>query len=176
MKSLNSIYAENYSEVYSYVNWKLRNVHNAEEVTNDVFLRVNKYLKNFDSEKSSFKTWLRTLTNTTIIDFVRTNHSDKYINVSDFADSETGKEVFQFTAKNDASAKIENEELKKSIMKGFRSLKSNYRQIAVLFFIKDKQYDEIAEICDIPIGSVKGMIHRIREKLQAELKQQYAEI
>jgi DNA-directed RNA polymerase specialized sigma24 family protein len=39
--------------------------------------------------------------------------------------------------------------------------------------LRQKQYDEIAETLNIPIGSVKGMIFRVREMLQSQLKPVY---
>ncbi len=60
-------------------------------------------------------------------------------------------------------------ELKKRINRAFNTLKPNYKRIAELFFLDGKKYHEIAEICQIPMGSVKGMINRARTLLQMEL-------
>ena len=68
---------------------------------------------------------------------------------------------------------MDNVDKSEKIVKAFENLKPNYRKIAELYFIEDKQYNEIADICNIPLGTVKGMISRCREMLQSELKDVY---
>jgi RNA polymerase sigma-70 factor, ECF subfamily len=173
--NFNEIYKAERSNVINYINWKLNNMADAEEVANDVFVKVNKHLNSFDASKSTFSSWLRTITNRCIIDFYRTDHTDHYSNVSDFVNSETGDETFQFVSSQNSEAdfNLENSELSAKLLKSFRTLKPKYRKIALLYFVREKQYEEIAEICNVPMGTVKGMISRCREMLQAELKGLY---
>jgi RNA polymerase sigma-70 factor (ECF subfamily) len=174
-----AMYNENYTIVLNYINSKIHNLEVAQEITNDVFIRVNKHLVNFNPELSSFKTWVRTITNNCIIGFYRQNkNAGLKVNVSNFVDDE-GKEFFQFVDESNGSysdSNLDNVELSESILKAFRTLKPNYRKIAVLFFLRQKQYDEIAEICNVPIGTVKGMIARSREMLQGNLKNEYSNL
>ena len=64
---------------------------------------------------------------------------------------------------------MESNELNIGINNAFANLKPKYKRIAELYFLEDKQYNEIAEICNVPMGTVKGMISRCREMLQSEL-------
>jgi RNA polymerase sigma-70 factor (ECF subfamily) len=179
-KEFNQMYLDNKNEIFNYVNWKLRNVHDSEDLTATIFTKAHRliYAKNsdhkFNSAKSDIKTWLRTIANCAIIDFYRTDHSDKYLAVSDFVNAE-GNEVFQFMASKTENAdfNIENDVLKARLKKAFSTLKPKYRRIAILYFLNDRDYSKIAEMCNVPMGTVKGMINRVREMLQTELADLY---
>jgi len=56
------------------------------------------------------------------------------------------------------------------------TLKPKYQRIAELYFLQDKPYNEVAELLEIPLGTVKGMINRVRTMLQAELKPAYQNV
>lgn len=180
------IYKKYYANELNYINMRISNLHNAEEIANDVFIKIDRLNKSsntaYDSKKlgyrgktTSLSTWIRTITNSLIIDFFRTDHSKRYQNVSDFVNTETGIEKFQFVdnENNEVDKIMENAELSAIMLNAFRVLKPKYRKIAVLYFLRDKQYNEISELCNVPMGTVKGMINRIREMLQIELKDVY---
>jgi len=164
----NRMYADNKESVFNYINWKINNIHNAEDLTIEVFRKAHKTY-DVNKVKGELSTWLRTICNTVIIDFFRTDHSDKYQAVSDFVNAE-GDETFQFASDSSADTNMLNDELRAKLAGAFRSLKPKYRKIAMLYFVKEKKYDEIAEMCNVPMGTVKGMINRSREMLQAQLQ------
>jgi len=172
----NQMYLDNKTEIFNYVNWKLQNIHDSEDLTAKIFTKAHRliYAKNadhkFNPAKSDIKTWLRTIANSAIIDFYRTDHSDQYQAVSDFVNAE-GDETFQFTASKTENAdfNLENDVLKARLKKAFDTLKPKYKRIAILYFLNDRDYSKIAEMCNVPMGTVKGMINRIREMLQTEL-------
>jgi len=180
-KEFNKVYLENKEEILSYINWKINNFHNAEDLTAKVFSKAYRLINSediryrFNYAKSDIKTWLITIANCAIIDFYRTNKRRNSQCVSDIVNSETGEEIFQFFAsrKENSDFNIENLELKNRINKAFATLKPKYKRIAILYFLNDRDYKGIAEICDVPLNTVKVMIMRIREKLQVELKDLY---
>jgi RNA polymerase sigma-70 factor (ECF subfamily) len=176
MKNFNQIYAENYTKILNYVTWKLNNYHDAEDVTSIAFTKVSQKLSTFDSEKGCFNTWLYTVVNNCILDHLRSEAQRKAntLHVSNFVDSETGNEFIQIVDNNSriGDAEMENRELHQKLAKSFRSLKPRYKSIAYLYFLKERPYNEIAELCNVPMGTVKGMISRVREMLQTELQKQ----
>jgi len=180
-KEFNEVFINCREEIFNYINWKINNFHNAEDLTVEVFTKAHRLIYTndlryrFDSDRSNIKTWLRTIANCAIIDFYRTNKRRNSQCVSDIVNSETGEEIFQFFAsrKENSDFNIENLELKNRINKAFATLKPKYKRIAILYFLNDRDYKGIAEICDVPLNTVKVMIMRIREKLQVELKDLY---
>jgi len=176
MKNFNQIYSENYTKILNYVTWKIGNFHDAEDITSNVFMKVSQNLDNFNPDKSSFNTWLHTIANNSIIDFIRSeaNRKANTLHVSNFVDSETGKEYIELpdNSNNNSKDSIETKELRRKLAMAFRSLKPQYRKIAVLFFLQELEYKEIAKIANVPMGTVKGVISRARIMLQQELKTQ----
>ena len=172
-KAVEPIYRKYYQQVFNYVKHVIKHHHEAEDVVVDVFAKImNLYGKpetRFDAEKSALTSWVRTVTNSVILDYFKTNHQDRYKAVSTFVDGD-GQATFQFHDFSETPQKLmENDELHDSLLKAFRGLKPKYRKIATLYFIREYEYTEISEMLDVPMGTVKGMISRARTKLQKEL-------
>ena len=168
MRNFEEVYVKHQNDVKRYIFSKVKNIQTAEDITADTFIKVLKHLPEYNSSKSQLITWLFNIANNTLIDYYRTSHRDKWFNVDNFV-SKTGRELFQIPDKRYIYT-VENRELREKIRQSFRKLNPNHKNIAYLYFLRHKQYDEIALICQIPLGSVKGMLSRIREKLQAEIK------
>lgn len=158
--SLTEIYNMYHKDILGYVTYAMKGNTAAGEVTNDTFIKSNNY--EYDSEKANMRTWLRKIANGCIADYYRKNDTSLTTNVSDFQD-ENGNEfyVISDTVKTDSG--VENAELLAKLTKVITTLNKLQQQIADLFLIKDLSQVEIAEICNIPINSVKGNITRIRE-------------
>jgi len=173
--TIESLYKQYRGEIYNFIFNKLHNTENSEELCNDVFIKAMEKMYQYDSEKSQLKTWLYTIARNIVIDFYRKDQQDLHINVSEFNDVETGKEVFQFADSQTTDSIMDNAELLTNVQKAIAGLKPKYQKVADLYFIADKPYNEIAELLELPLGSVKGMVNRIRAMLssQAELKYQY---
>ena len=173
------IYKENYASILNYVSMKVKDKLIAEDITADVFLKVCTKLKTFNPDyvsekgnKTSFNTWLHTIANNCIIDKFRKDAKENVQNVGEFVNAETGKETFQFVSHEDSEANynIENLELKKAIYAAIDKLKPAYRNIAILHFINELNYNEVVKATNIPLNTVKVMIFKVRERLQTELK------
>lgn len=177
-KFFGEIYKQNYANTLNYISFKVRDLLLVEEIASDVFLKAMAYIPTFNGEMSKASTWLRNIANTTIVDSMRGlkgNHANKMVAVSEFVNDE-GKEVFQFLAPEETNQLAETNEFSSRVAIAFRGLNPKYRKVAILFFLRDKEYSDIAKICEIPMGSVKGMISRIRERLQTELKGEMAHL
>lgn len=170
--TIENLYNRYHNDILNYINFSIRNLHIAEELTNDTFVKANNALNTYNSDLSAIYSWLRNIARNTIIDFMRSKYSHnkaKEQNVSDYTD-ENGNELFSFVSDNDTCSKLESKELLKTIKFAFANLKPKYQRIAELYFIQECSYVEISEICQIPLGSVKGMISRSREMLQSQLQ------
>ena len=169
------LYKLYYGAIFNFIFLKLHNTEVCEELTNDVFIKANSNMHLYNSDKSGISTWLHNIAKNLVIDYYRADNSDKYINVSQFNDAETGKEIFQFADSQTTDSIMDNKELLENVQKAMSKLKPKYQKVAELHFIADKPYNEIAELLEMPLGSVKGMVNRIKSMLtsQAELKYQY---
>jgi RNA polymerase sigma factor (sigma-70 family) len=61
---------------------------------------------------------------------------------------------------------IERRDLSENIKRLIKKLPENYRTVLTLFYLQQVKYEEIAEIMDIPLGTVKTYIHRARLRLR----------
>jgi len=180
MTTVERAYNECHAEIYAQALQAVRNPENAEDIRSAVYEKLHKLPSSAyrDDRSTEFASWVYTITNSVIIDFFRTEgrKQGRLQVVTDFADqSDENKSYFFFDAhrSQDADQQVLNAELQKTIAKAFRSLKPHYRKIAVLFYLREKSYQEISEILDIPMGSVKGMLSRAKTKLQDTLEGVY---
>jgi RNA polymerase sigma-70 factor (ECF subfamily) len=172
----NQVYTKQFNRVLQHVNYKTNHSIHAEDITAETFNKAYHYITHekpeyrFNPEKSDINTWLFTIANRIIIDYFRkySKENASTMKVNDFVD-EDGKEFIEFVG-TDGNEASDNRELKEAILKAFASLKPKYRRIANLYFMHDKKYTEIAEICNVPLNTVKVMVMRCREMLQAQLQ------
>lgn len=177
--NITAVYNLFYNQVKYFIHGKVKDEMTAEDLTADTFLKAQRFIDKYDS-KYQFTTWLYNIANNRVIDYWRTQNAKfgKNVNVDGYVDEE-GHELFQFEADNNVQDSIESKESVNIILSGIQSLKPKYQRIAELYFIQEKEYNEIAEICEIPLGTVKGMVFRCREMLQSlsaieNLKSEYA--
>ena len=169
MPTIEELYKLYYKPVLNFIIQKIHNIEVAEELVNDTFIKACQNMDKFNPEKSNISTWLHTIAKNLIIDFYRKDESDKVINVSNFVD-ESGNEFMQIEDTNNKNESLENKELLEAVHKAMSQLKPKYQKIAQMFFIEDQPYPEIAEALQMPVGSVKGMVFRIKAMLRGELQ------
>lgn len=165
----NQIYAKHFNVILNYLKYKVSCVEDAEDICIETFVKACRYMDSYDENQSKVSTWLHNIANSCIVSYYRSSvYTDKETCVSDIVDSE-GRQTFVFKSDVEISDTVESKEFQHKVAKAFRSLKPKYRKIATLYFLREKEYKEIAEICQVPMGTVKGMISRCRAMLQMEL-------
>jgi len=165
--NFNQIYNKHYNDVFNLIKFKINNkVEVAEELTNDVFLRVSKHLNDFDSSKSKLNTWLFTIANNIVIDYYR-NNSIQIKAVS--SDLIKGLDIVNNNHNDNVMNVINGEEIKKNVNIAINRLSGVYKIIAKQYFLNELSYEEISEQNEIPLGTIKAYIHRIREILKENL-------
>lgn len=174
MVDFHHIYNEHYNQILNFVNSKIGyKTEIAEEITQDVFVSASKHLDSYDVYRAKITTWLFTITNRKIIDYYRSvehNQKDSKVNISDYT-KDNGAESFEFISEhNEADAMVEGNELRDSIMNAFNDLKPKQKRIAELALLEQKSYNEIVDILDIPLSTVKVTLMRAKEKLQTILE------
>lgn len=153
--------------VYTNAFFIMRNAHDAEDISQEVFVKVFLSLKSFRG-LSSFKTWLRKLVVNTCIDKLRikSKTADKKVSLDNFTD---GYEmVFAHLGHNLENNVINREKLKKVLIE-IVNLEENYRVPLILRDLQDYSYREIARLTKKPLGTVKTNIHRARKIIQEKI-------
>jgi RNA polymerase sigma-70 factor (ECF subfamily) len=170
MYNITEIYKKYFDKTYEYVFSKVKNKIICEELTNDIFIKIYKHLDNYNEEKSkgNFEVWLYEITNNTIIDHYRRK---KIVN-EEFNDAN----VHQYCNSDDDycfTYNMELNEINNSIINEIKDLPKSKVKIAKLYFIQELSYEEISEALNIPLGTVKGTLYRVREDLKYILKHKY---
>ncbi|NRB52234.1 MAG: sigma-70 family RNA polymerase sigma factor [Saprospiraceae bacterium] len=138
----------------------------AEEASQDVFIKVYKTLGSFE-QKSKFSTWLYTVAYRTALDKVRTR---KKGNIS--IDQEDSYLQIPDKENRGAEQMINTELLKTQLLKAIRQLKPQDAAVVTLFYLKEKSIKEIVEITGLTTTNVKTKLHRTRETLKKHLQKQ----
>ncbi|MCB0720689.1 MAG: sigma-70 family RNA polymerase sigma factor [Ignavibacteriae bacterium] len=143
----------------------------AEDLAQDTFLKLYRS-KHLYKEIAKFSTWFYTIAINIAKTNLRKKSRQKAISISDF-DPENEKD-FDLPAdvispEDSANASIENYYIQKAI----NSLGEKFKEVIVLRDIQDMEYEEIAQITGLPLGTVKSRINRGRERLKELLSDIY---
>jgi RNA polymerase sigma-70 factor (ECF subfamily) len=166
-----------WDRIYSMVNQLLRNSEDAEEVTQDAFIRAHRGLVNFRGD-SAFSTWLFQIAT----NLARNRYwywwrrkKDKSVSLDAplRSDSETTLgEVIAAEVETPDDITV-NREFVTRIASGMERLGAKHREILILRNVKNQTYEEIAGILGISVGTVKSRIARARESLRAKLGEDF---
>jgi RNA polymerase sigma-70 factor (ECF subfamily) len=143
----------------------------AEDLAQDTFLKLYRS-KHLYKEIAKFSTWLYTIAVNIAKTELRKKSRYNTISISDF-DPENDKDFDiqsgDISPEDIANASIENYYIQKAI----GMLEEHYREALILRDIQELEYDEIAKIINVPLGTVKSRINRAREKLKTILEEIY---
>jgi RNA polymerase sigma-70 factor (ECF subfamily) len=148
----------------------VKNREDAEEVSQDVFIKAYKYLADFRGA-SKFSTWLYTIVNNTCISFLR----KKKLDIRSLDD----ENVFSRADNIDSGMRAnEVEQKSKSAMisKAIKMLSPDDARIITLFYKGEQTLDEIARIMGLEVNTTKVRLHRARLKLKEKMETHFAEV
>jgi RNA polymerase sigma-70 factor, ECF subfamily len=130
----------------------------ADDLAQEVFLRAYRGLWGFEG-RSSFGTWLYRISYNAYL-----NHSTrvrKWSSLPTAYDAET--------AAPDDALSPPRADLRRDLEAAVATLPQRYRGVVVLYYLQDLSYPEIAEILDVPLGTVKTHLHRAKRLLRSRL-------
>ncbi len=134
-----------------------KNKEDAEDVSQEVFIKIFRYLPSFKFE-SSFKTFIYRVTVNTALDFLRKNK---------VAHEEISENIE--SAEPGIESKIIVKEREKAVENAISELSEELRDAVVLREYDGLSYAEIAEVLEVKVGTIKSRILRGREKIREKL-------
>ena len=149
--------------ITNYVYRMLNNYDAALDVTQEIFIKVYNSMARYSSEYK-FSTWLYKISHNAAIDYLRRNSNHAQ---SLEIENEDGTYQVQFESKR-LSPEQERElsEWREEIDVVVKRLPSGYRELILLRHANDLSYDEIADITNLPLGTVKNRLFRAREMMR----------
>jgi RNA polymerase sigma-70 factor (ECF subfamily) len=142
-------------------------VDDANDMTQEVFLRVFRSLHTYQPSAGAFRTWLVRLTRNLLIDHYRRTKKDQALSPLDDS-SHHLKQTQGLGARADGLAT--SREASDLIQKGLQQLSPELREAVILRDIQGLEYREIAEALGVPSGTVKSRINRGRVELAQRLR------
>jgi RNA polymerase sigma-70 factor (ECF subfamily) len=155
--------------VFNVIFRMVRNKQEAEDLTQETFIKAYNSINSFN-ETYAFSTWLFKIATNHCIDFFRkrkliTHSLDEPIKYKD----EEIKHEYP-TEEPTADKEMVASEKSRIIRQAINKLPEKYRMAIILRHHEEKSYEEIAQILDLPLGTVKARIFRAREMLKKYLK------
>lgn len=155
-----------YEKLVSYMVFRIIQQHeDAQDVCQDVFLKIFKDLKSYRGE-SKLSTWIASVAYKTSVNHLRKLKRSRLVNFDDlriFENSSFHRET--------PEKELADEEMKVTIRKMLMELPVNYRTVITLYHLEEFTYPEISSITGMPEGTVKNYIFRARKLLYEKLKQ-----
>jgi RNA polymerase sigma-70 factor (ECF subfamily) len=156
------------NKIYSYIARMVGSDQDAEDLTQEVFIRMYTSLGSFRSQ-SSLNTWLFRIAGNICIDHYR--RSKKHQNVAYSLDEPLdGEESSQTRELPDSTYEpfrvLEQGEMSGQIEAALAKLPEKLRAVVILHDVEGLQYDEIATIVDCPLGTVKSRLFNARVQLR----------
>ena len=141
----------------------------AEDLTQDVFLKVYRNLSSFDTAKGSFQTWITTMTRNLLVDHFRRTRLERATDSIDasFDGEDDGPTVADrlMDTRPTQEHHVAGMELKVRIQQALAELSPELREAVILRDLEDMDYKDIAQVLRIPEGTVKSRISRGRGEL-----------
>lgn len=139
----------------------------AEDIVQETFLRAFRKRKEYRAI-ANFSTWLFTIAGNLAKSELRRRKRWRMFSLERDEETDTGMDLPDESARPDKVAESSIADVQ--IQQAIASLPDNYRQVILLRDVQGMSYQEISEIVDCPVGTVKSRVNRARLKLQQKLK------
>lgn len=152
----------------------------AEEVTQEVFIKIYRTLSSYDSAKGAFTTWITTVTRNLLVDNYRRNKMER---LSDSMDAPTGSDEDGLTLGEQIAddgpsqdEQMSTKQTQKMVQQALLKVSPDLREALILRDLHDLDYKEIATALRVPEGTVKSRINRGRTELARILQRNYKQV
>jgi RNA polymerase sigma-70 factor (ECF subfamily) len=151
----------------------------AEDLTQEVFIKMYRTLTTYDHTKGAFATWVTTITRNLLVDHFRKGKQQRLTDSID-ATSEHEDAVPLSEQIQDQSAapdaRVRSREVGETVHAALGKLSPELREAVILRDLQDMDYREIATVLKVPEGTVKSRINRGRAELARLLQRTYKQV
>ncbi len=152
----------------------------AQDLTQEVFIKMYGSLKSYDVQRAAFMTWVTTITRNLLVDYFRKSKQERMTDSLDAAPSEHEDAMPLSERIPDKSlppdARVQSRETKEAVHRALQKLSPDLREAVILRDLQDMDYREIATVLRVPEGTVKSRINRGRAELARLLQRTYRQV
>lgn len=152
----------------------------AEDLTQDAFIKMYRTLSSYDPSKGAFVTWITTITRNLLVDHFRKTKQDRQTDsldapVSAQEDAQPlSEQIHDQSAPPDSH--VRSRELGETVHAALAKLSPELREAVILRDLQDFDYKDIANVLKVPEGTVKSRINRGRAELARLLQRTYRQV
>ena len=152
----------------------------AEDLTQEVFIKMYKTLSSYDVERGAFMTWVTTITRNLLVDHFRKTKQDRMTDSMDAGASAEEDSLTLADQLEDGGLRPDDaqrqRQVREMVHKGLQKLSPELREALILRDLQDMDYREIAVALKLPEGTVKSRINRGRAELARLLSRTYKQV
>jgi len=152
----------------------------AQDLTQEVFIKMYRTLESYDVGRGAFMTWVTTMTRNLLVDHFRKTKQDRVTDSLDAGSSEHEDSMPLSDHIQDRSqppdARVESRETGETVHRALQRLSPELREAVILRDLQDLDYREIAAVLKVPEGTVKSRINRGRAELARLLQRTYKQV
>ena len=152
----------------------------ADDLAQEVFIKMYRTLNTYDVERGAFMTWVTTVTRNLLVDHFRKTRQDRVTDSLDATPSEhedalpIGERIPDKGPGPDTN--VQSREAKEAVQEALQRLSPELREAVILRDLQDMDYKEIATVLRVPEGTVKSRINRGRAELARLLQRTYRQV
>jgi RNA polymerase sigma-70 factor, ECF subfamily len=152
----------------------------ADDLTQEVFIKMYRTLNSYDVERGAFMTWVTTVTRNLLVDHFRKTRQERVTDSLDTPQSEQddamplGERIPDKGPSPDT--RVQSREAKEAVHLALQRLSPELREAVILRDLQDMDYREIATVLRVPEGTVKSRINRGRAELARLLQRTYRQV
>ncbi|MFZ0908268.1 MAG: sigma-70 family RNA polymerase sigma factor [Candidatus Acidiferrales bacterium] len=144
------------------------NSHEAEDLSQEVFLKIYRSMASYRSAAGGFPTWLTSVTRNLLVDHYRRTKRDR---LTDSIEDEMPRLEEKHSSTRTPFKQLADSELSDQIQHALSRLSPELREAVILRDLQGLEYNEIQEVLSVPEGTVKSRINRGRIELARILEQ-----
>ena len=147
----------------------------AEDLTQEIFIKVFQTLRTYDAAQGAFSTWLNRVARNHLVDHYRRTRKDRLTSSIDEDSGQLEERPSQIASQiasqtESPMARVESRERRELLQAALDRLSPDMREAVILRDLQDLEYDEISQVLGVPVGTVKSRINRGRLELARVLK------
>ena len=152
----------------------------AQDLTQEVFIRMYRTLNSYDVGRGAFMTWVTTLTRNLLVDHFRKTKHDRLTDSLD-ASASNDPDAMPLSDRipDEGPAPdigVQSRETRDAVHQALQKLSPELREAVILRDLQDMDYREIATVLKVPEGTVKSRINRGRAELARLLQRTYRQV
>ncbi|MGO9127775.1 MAG: RNA polymerase sigma factor [Terriglobales bacterium] len=152
----------------------------AQDLTQEVFIKMYRTLKTYDVGRGAFMTWVTTITRNLLVDHFRKTKQDRMTDSLDGAPSEYEDAMPLSERISDQAptpdTRAQSQQVGEVVQKALTKLSPDLREAVILRDLHDMDYKDIATVLKVPEGTVKSRINRGRAELARLLQRTYKQV